>query len=581
MSSEDEKVVTPELAAAAQKPSLRRITSATDASEKIWDSVVKIFCSVTWPWLVRPWSTCSATQSYSTGFFIHGRKILCNAHGVTWATTIRVRKRGSSKKYDAKVLTISHECDLAVLEVDNESFWKNTEPLEFASDLVRLLTEVVVIGYPMGGQSMSLTKGVVSRIGVQSYPHGYASLPYVQTDAAINPGNSGGPAVQNGKVVGVAFCSYTKANNIGYLIPIQVVMYFLQDVYSDAKEFRGFGALSCSFTMCENPSLREYFHIPTEKTGVVIRKVPKLSSAYNLLKVDDVLLKIGDHVIGNDGNITLDFLKMPKQQVSMNWVVALTSPKSKLKLHIMRDGKEINLTVPTSKMDNYNRYFPWYQYNELPTYYVWAGLTFIHYTNQIKSLFPKRNIKKEANPESNDHHVVICPTILDHPVNQSYEKGLFRVTLVNGIEVHSVRDVMDVIESTKPDEYVRLEERKKDEGGVLIIIKKSSGDAAQKEIKKRYKIMSMKSADLLKPKDGTWSEAATELYFRQLNELADELLLVDSGEVENYRKLRELQAMALSSAVKLEPQKQGVGHLESLLAKLREMKHILDSGKDE
>jgi len=582
MSSEEEKVLTPELDT-QQKPSMIRLASGTQANEKIWESVVKIFCSSTLPWFVRPWSTCSATRSYSTGFFIRGHKILCNAHGVTWATTIRVRKRGSSKKYDAKVLIISHECDLAVLEVDSKSFWKDTEHLEFGTDLVRLLTEIVVIGYPMGGDSMSLTKGVVSRIGVLSYPHGYASLPFVQTDAAINPGNSGGPAVQDGKVVGVAFCGYSKSHrisNIGYLIPIQVIEYFLQDVYSNAKEFRGFGELSCSFSISENPSLREFFHMPPEKPGVVIRTVPQLSSAYKLLQVDDVLLKIGDHVIGNDGNITLGFLKMPKQQVSMNWVVALTSPKQKLTLSILRKGKEMTLVVPTSKMDNYNRYFPWYQYDQLPTYYVWAGLTFIHYTNKIKSLYPKRNIEKEANPESNEHHVVICPTILDHPVNQSYSKRLFRVTLVNGIEVYSVRDVMELIESTKPDDFVRLEEREKGEGGVLIIIKKSKGDAAQEEIKKRYKILSMKSADLLEPCNGKLSKASTKLYYRQLEELAEEHFQISPDKLENSEKLQVLQAHALSSAVKLGKYNQGDGNLDSLLAKLREMKYILDTGTD-
>jgi len=547
---------------------MRQPSYNIDAGEKVWGSVVKIFCSKTCPWLVRPWTTYAASRSTSTGFFIKGQKILCNAHGVTWATTIRVRKRGSSTKYAAKVRIISHECDLAVLEVDNENFWKDTEPLEFGNDLVRLLTEVVVIGYPMGGNAMSLTKGVVSRIGVMSYPHGYGYLPFVQTDAAINPGNSGGPAVQDGKVVGVAFCGIRKANNIGYLIPTQVVKYFLQDVYSQVKEFRGFGRLSFSVERCENPSLRKFYQMPLEQTGVIIRKVPKLSSAYEKLEVDDVLLKIGDHVIGNDGNITLGFLKMEKQQVPLNWVITLTSPGQNMKLTIVRGGQEMDLVVPVKKMDNYNRYFPWYQYDILPTYYVWAGMTFIHYTNKIKNMYPKLNIDKESNPESNDQHAVICPTILDHAVNQSYSRGLFRVWTVNGIEVHSVRDVMNIIEKTKPEEYVRLEEKEKDEGGLLIIIKKSAGDVAQKEIQERYKIGSMKSSDLLLPCDGTWSSAAISKYYRELESLAEDFLRIKPSR----KKLQDLQNQALYFASKLESYNQGDGNVQSLLAKLNEMK---------
>ena len=43
----------------------------------------------------------------------------------------------------------------------------------------------------IGGDTMSVTSGVVSRIEVTSYVHGSTELLGVQTDAAINAGNSG------------------------------------------------------------------------------------------------------------------------------------------------------------------------------------------------------------------------------------------------------------------------------------------------------------------------------------------------------------------------------------------------------
>ncbi len=51
--------------------------------------------------------------------------------------------------------------------------------------------QVTVIGYPIGGDTMSVTSGVVSRIEVTSYVHGSSELLGVQIDAAINAGNSG------------------------------------------------------------------------------------------------------------------------------------------------------------------------------------------------------------------------------------------------------------------------------------------------------------------------------------------------------------------------------------------------------
>ena len=60
--------------------------------------------------------------------------------------------------------------------------------------------------YPIGGDSQSVTSGVVSRIEVTSYVHGSSELLGMQIDAAINSGNSGGPAFNGkGECVGIAF----------------------------------------------------------------------------------------------------------------------------------------------------------------------------------------------------------------------------------------------------------------------------------------------------------------------------------------------------------------------------------------
>ena len=62
-----------------------------------------------------------------------------------------------------------------------------------------------VIGYPMGGDSLSITAGVVSRVELNTYTSG-RDLLIIQIDAAINPGNSGGPVFNiHGDCIGIAF----------------------------------------------------------------------------------------------------------------------------------------------------------------------------------------------------------------------------------------------------------------------------------------------------------------------------------------------------------------------------------------
>lgn len=118
-----------------------------------------------------------------------------------------------------------------MLTVEDDSFWEGVHPVRFGQ-LPQLQDGVTVVGYPIGGDTMSVTSGVVSRIEVTSYVHGAAELLGIQIDAAINSGNSGGPAFNSvGECVGIAFQSlkHEDAENIGYIIPTPVIEHFIRD----------------------------------------------------------------------------------------------------------------------------------------------------------------------------------------------------------------------------------------------------------------------------------------------------------------------------------------------------------------
>ena len=139
-----------------------------------------------------------------------------------------MKRRGDDQKFIAEVLAIGIECDIALLTVKDKAFWEGVQPLSFGP-LPRLQVccpraavlmhihipavhdhrctvaygaaykswcdlmqdAVAVVGYPIGGDTISVTSGVVSRIEVTSYVHGSTELLGVQIDAAINSGNSG------------------------------------------------------------------------------------------------------------------------------------------------------------------------------------------------------------------------------------------------------------------------------------------------------------------------------------------------------------------------------------------------------
>lgn len=201
-----------------------------------------------------------------------------------------IRRGGSPKSYIANVVAIGHECDLAELSVDDDEFWEESyelynyetsnmnieEIIEEVKEeenpkskveglnlgeLPELHQRVTVIGYPTGGDNVSVTRGVVSRIEPQQYAHSIIhKLLAVQIDAAINSGNSGGPALdQDNNVVGVAFQSLQGADNIGYIIPTPVINHFIEDVQKNGK-YLGFLRLGIQTQILDHANAaREYF----------------------------------------------------------------------------------------------------------------------------------------------------------------------------------------------------------------------------------------------------------------------------------------------------------------------------------
>ena len=118
-----------------------------------------------------------------------------------------MRRAGEAKKYTAEVEVVAHECDLAILKVSDDSFFSGVEPINIGS-LAEIRDKVAVYGFPEGGDKLSITEGVVSRVENRRYTHSKAELLACQIDAAINSGNSGGPVMKGDKLVGVAFSLY-------------------------------------------------------------------------------------------------------------------------------------------------------------------------------------------------------------------------------------------------------------------------------------------------------------------------------------------------------------------------------------
>lgn len=264
-------------------------------------------------------------KSIGSGFVIEGRLVLTNAHCVSWQNRCLLRRHGSTIKFPGRVIEIGHECDLAILTVDDDAFWEGVHPLELG-EVPNLHDAVTVVGYPTGGDNLCITSGIVSRVDVTTYAHSNFRLLCAQIDAAINAGNSGGPVLKDGKVIGVAFQAYDEAQNIGYIIPTCIVRQFLRHIEKYQK-YTGFVTIGITYQLLENPALKSFiglnrikesdlpkgryilllymFYTPAGVTasGILVCQCDKVVNDEGGLRTRDVIMAINGHDVADDGTI--------------------------------------------------------------------------------------------------------------------------------------------------------------------------------------------------------------------------------------------------------------------------------------
>ncbi|XP_024032027.1 protease Do-like 2, chloroplastic isoform X3 [Morus notabilis] len=333
------------------------------------NAVVKVYCTHTAPDYSLPWQKQRQYTSTGSAFMIGDGKLLTNAHCVEHETQVKVKRRGDDTKYVAKVLARGVDCDIALLSVESKGFWEGVEPLNLGR-LPHLQDSVTVVGYPLGGDTISVTKGVVSRIEVTSYAHGSSDLLGIQIDAAINPGNSGGPAFNDqGECIGVAFQVYRseEAENIGYVIPTTVVSHFLND-YERNKKYTGFPCLGVLLQKLENPALRECLKVKSSE-GVLVRRIEPTSDVHNVLKKGDVIVSFDDVHVGCEGTVPF----RSNERIAFRYLISQKFAGDIAELGIIRAGEFMKVKVVLNPRVHL---VPYHIDGGQPSYLIIAGLVF-------------------------------------------------------------------------------------------------------------------------------------------------------------------------------------------------------------
>ena len=267
-------------------------------------------------------------QGLGSGVIVDSEKgyIITNNHVVEDADELKITL-GDKREFDGKVVGTDPQTDIAVVKIDG----KNLPSAKLGdSDTIRAGQWAIAIGSPFG-LTQTVSIGVISatgraNVGVAAYED------MIQTDAAINPGNSGGPLVNiKGEIIGINTAIFTRSGGyqgIGFAIPINMVKIIMKDLVEKGKVTRGW-------------------------LGVVIQDIdPALAKSFNVTVTEGVLVSdIQDNSPAKEagferGDIVVEYEGKPIRDVNhLRNTVAQTEAGKKVKVKVLRDGKEKELTV--------------------------------------------------------------------------------------------------------------------------------------------------------------------------------------------------------------------------------------------
>jgi S1-C subfamily serine protease len=421
----------------------------------------------------QPWKHGESSSATGSGFAVEitvaGKKrkfVMTNAHVAKDNAFIHIMKWNSDKLYEAKLLNSGPEVDMAILEInhkDYKEFWDSVTVFPFGR-VPNKGSAVHVVGFPLGGDNSSITRGIISRINITHYSGAVKNI-VLQIDAAVNHGNSGGPVFdETGKrIVGIAFSGSSDGDLINYIIPTILIRHYLDRV-SKTRTFSGVCGLMIQYSPIQNKTLQD--QLLGKESGILVRNVAPTGSSGMVLEKHDILIAIDNISISNDGTIVVNDQYEPcskpsdmYEKVPFWHYIRMKHPGESVELTFLRDGKKqmkkctlqpIESIVPKIDLRISNEFcviggfvfLPlnyWHVYprnTEVPASYFIGKRHLLPYTH-------------DTYKEFDDQQIVILSDAVPSSITTGYDLQTYRIHTFNGEEVRNIKHLQQLCDEAK------------------------------------------------------------------------------------------------------------------------------------
>lgn len=436
-----------------------------------------------------PWSTGNYMHVGGSGFLIEGGYILTNAHVVNDSTIIEVKAQNGQTSY-AEIVAVSHEGDLALLQLDDPSILSRVSPLKIRKEMADLNAEVTVMGFPMVGETLCVTHGRVIQTEMDWYVQSFRDLLLHKVDVTAFNGNSGGPVLIGEEVVGVL---HQGTDEYFEIIPTPVILHFLKEF--ELGQIQGYPSF-VFYEATKNPSLRQFYQMRPEDGGALVRHVPENHFLYGEIFPGDIVLAIDGYLIDQDQKVELE----NGLRVGLDYLITQKFYGENIRLTLLREGRERDLVVYVDPEKQGKPLVLEDRYDLPPTYYIYAGLVFQpldrNYWRQFNQASYSDRLdfyRLSGKVEDGRTEVVMLTLILPDEVNKGYysDPDMGIIAQVNGRKIKDMHDLIDAFESHSGPYHQILTE-----ADYEIILSVDLAQKRHQRILNRYRIPADRSPDL-------------------------------------------------------------------------------------
>jgi hypothetical protein len=231
-------------------------------------ATVQVTSTLAAPDLLKPWARLPTRTVAGSGFVIRGNRILTNAHLVEFATDIQIVGNRGEDKYSAHVVAEDPITDLALLKLEDESFFASHPPLPLQGAPPPVGETLHIYGFSEGSNNVVVSHQTFTTLRFDHYTPRARGL-MLMLNSTIEQGKSGGPVMAEQDLVGIACARASGSRGTNFVIPLEEIVAFLQR--STTGNYLRHG-LYDDVQLLQNSALRDYLAAPPSVHGVVVTR---------------------------------------------------------------------------------------------------------------------------------------------------------------------------------------------------------------------------------------------------------------------------------------------------------------------